>query len=497
MPHERNEPTFTRKSKKIVISAIAPVVFVAGCGGNLWFERQTANSIQEAGTTHVAVLAVAPWGSIEEKLKPQFCINSENAKNEAIPVSQQVLERFTSQLSLGIGSSLARNESGVVSNADLQNIINKCGEKITATNVDPFLRYQVATTLFQEVTLLNEYLNHVNFKESYNPYLVRMQVALLPKRRNLPYDAYTNISFYPRDLSAASTPNGDAPLYVVPIIATDNHEGSSTIRLVEAVNSVNFSLQGLLDNMSGGLGGGARVGKNKASGVVDLNALLTVARAANNTIRVRMGAMHQGASHFAMVPRTHNITFLLLVRRQEIKKIRAVTQTAFVDAETGEVLQGDPSRKREKLEEKVSKLIRKFNYVLECDCVRLKGEPKEEYRSLEFLRLLQLGQYGDVENCISKRTETKTNEGHAQPPNACRSKEDGPTTNVSFKELSSAEYERLTRLFTELLELEVESQTGKVDFDISHLDKVSLDKKRLGQKSCPPSTADQKPGVKK
>ena len=45
----------------------------------------------------------------------------------------------------------------------------------------------------------------------------------------------------------------------------------------------------------------------------DLNSVLTVARVSDNTIRVRLGAMQQAGSNYAMIPRNHNISLLMMV----------------------------------------------------------------------------------------------------------------------------------------------------------------------------------------
>jgi hypothetical protein len=86
---------------------------------------------------------------------------------------------------------------------------------------------------------------------------------------------------------------------------------------------------------------------------VDLNSLLTVARVSDNSIRVRLGALNQAEARYAMVPRTHNVTLLLLVAKDHADPaqhpppatyrptVQLFAKTSMVDAERGEAL---PSR---------------------------------------------------------------------------------------------------------------------------------------------------------
>ncbi|MCA9319760.1 MAG: hypothetical protein KDB53_03445 [Planctomycetes bacterium] len=63
--------------------------------------------------------------------------------------------------------------------------------------IEPSLQYTLATALNQEVQILNRYVRNAAQREKYRPYLTRIQVSLMPKARNAPYDAYTTISFFP------------------------------------------------------------------------------------------------------------------------------------------------------------------------------------------------------------------------------------------------------------------------------------------------------------
>jgi len=70
----------------------------------------------------------------------------------------------------------------------------------------------------------------------------------------------------------------------------------------------------------------------------DLNSLLTVARVSENTLRVRLGAMQQATADFAMVPRSHNITLIVMVPKGGPPVVQVAAKTSLVDTESGEEL---------------------------------------------------------------------------------------------------------------------------------------------------------------
>jgi hypothetical protein len=73
----------------------------------------------------------------------------------------------------------------------------------------------------------------------------------------------------------------------------------------------------------------------------DLNSLLTVARLSENTLRIRIGAVQEATANYAMVPRNHNITLLLMVPDGSPPLMELASRTELVDAETGKAL-GSP-----------------------------------------------------------------------------------------------------------------------------------------------------------
>ena len=67
-----------------------------------------------------------------------------------------------------------------------------------ALKPDPVLQYQTAAALFQEVALLNHYVDSAALRHNFLPYLVRLQIAVTPTVAREPYDVLSRISFFAR-----------------------------------------------------------------------------------------------------------------------------------------------------------------------------------------------------------------------------------------------------------------------------------------------------------
>jgi hypothetical protein len=250
-------------------------------------------------------------------------------------------------------------------------------------------RYAAATALYQEVQLLSRYVRDATIRTDSVPYVVRLQVSLLPVLRGQAYDAHALVSFFSGG-NTPVTPNlvitdasprvsesrlvnalfqqppqplagnnaaaqldefnfekcpAFAPPMVVPLLVTDNLESAAHSRSLATIREMGLAL-GIL---SGNFAAGANldsVQRSLASLVGnDVNGLLTVGRVSDNTLRVRLGAMLQAESRYAMVPRTHNVTVLLFVPRQLTKdktcppKVRLVARTEITDAVRGRTLE--------------------------------------------------------------------------------------------------------------------------------------------------------------
>ena len=179
---------------------------------------------EEAGSTHVAVLSVARWDDYVKELQPNFALTAEDALARAGATTQDLEDKFVSSVSTALklapptssvttshasGSPEMRNEASGPGDVSKVATPTAAGAAVApsslppATSVlatppmqEPMLQYSLATALFQEITLINRYVKDATALQNFDPYVVRMQVTLLPLARREPYDAYSTISFF-------------------------------------------------------------------------------------------------------------------------------------------------------------------------------------------------------------------------------------------------------------------------------------------------------------
>ncbi|GEM_PF-2256244 len=378
--------------QKILLAFMASAFILAGCLSsninnqklNSFKRKNYDNTLQnEIAAVHTSITSVVPWNKIKDKLLVEFPITPETALSKSIPqsISEQklLLEAIKFQLKLGITQKLTNIKNTTTSQTgqapqtteervELFQQPQVKSDSIPIPNPNPSfspdystltqgqnprMQYSAATALYQEVKLLNEYVNYASQRENHTPYLVRAQVSLTPKSRHAPYDAYTSISFFPDRFSDANcsqctqkTVNSSAP-YVIPLLVTENLESSNYSRANDKLSQFGLGVMAAIN----GIGGEAELSSMtrkfmKTSGN-DYNSLMTVGRTSDNTIRVRFGAMLTSSEkwsrkEYTLIPRTYNITLLLLVPEEANHKLTAVSRTTFVNIENGKELLWTP-----------------------------------------------------------------------------------------------------------------------------------------------------------
>lgn len=332
---------------------------VCGCKGTQEFFRPTrAPDQRAAGSVHVAVLAVAPWSRYEAALQPDFRLDADEALQHVLRDTASGAESRNRTAGLSAGVTERPEDNGILSAPSTDSRNSSWLSGPTVSRSDAMLEYQAATSLYQEVQLLNRSVGDAAIPSGYRPYLVRLQVSLLPHRRNEPYDAYTTLSFFaPTEAKVAGASElrmappatslrdvqvtrsellpGNGPC-VLPLIATDNLEGSLQSRAAQ--ESTNLALAML--SFPGNFASEARAELFQSQlqaqlQARDINSLLTVARLSENSLRVRLGAQQQATAKYAMVPRNHFVTLLLMVPEDAPPVVDLVARTVLVDTETG------------------------------------------------------------------------------------------------------------------------------------------------------------------
>jgi hypothetical protein len=229
-----------------------------------------------------------------------------------------------------------------------------------ATGKDPMLEYAAATAFFQEVKLLNRYVADAALRRGYRAYVVRLQMSVVPFARNFPLDVYSNISFFPRTEKEDKTKSAKCQSWhaeVIPLLVTDNLENTIKSRSLDSLRNLALTLS-FLHPAAGGSASikDQREELERALGG-DLNSLLTVGRVSDNTLQVRLGAVRNvaGPHDYTILPRTHNITILLMVPEgfadnsypNTVARITAVSKTQLRHAVTGAQLTGQMHEDRQ------------------------------------------------------------------------------------------------------------------------------------------------------
>ncbi|HYA40440.1 MAG TPA: hypothetical protein VEF34_04010 [Syntrophobacteraceae bacterium] len=349
---------------------VAAAFTVAGCATNL-YQQNIATRFDEAASVHVAVLSVAPWNDYVQALQPSFDLTPSDALNISLPstmaMEEKVLDAIGSRFKVALpqisttGSTTAGDTSKIAFEPSPAGSRTAAGLPPTAevsqpTGVDQLLKYWAATAIYQEVQMLNRYVKDAAVHEGYTPYLVRLQVSLMPRMQDQPLDAYTTISFFP-DLplpggpknpteTAATYPDEVSGIRIIPLVVTDDVEmaihNHSLDRLREFALALSAAVRGV-----GATGDFQRMYERlQTVKGQDLNSTFMVARVTGNTIRCRFGAHFQSESKYAMTAQTHPVTLVVLVpkcraRNADFKErtVYLVAKTTLTNPQTGKNLE--------------------------------------------------------------------------------------------------------------------------------------------------------------
>jgi hypothetical protein len=209
----------------------------------------------------------------------------------------------------GAGTS---GDSTAGSNANVKGNSNRPGGTDTLALSDAITQLQMTNALFQEAGLLNNYTAGLIQRRKYIPYVVRIQLTVLPNHRQEPYDLYLTLKMRIDD--SGSVPVVD-PLILVPLLVTDSMESTTS---------------SIAENIASQIQAGISAGKVPASAGVDYrnaidsinsalsnrpNSLFSIGKIDSTSLRIRVGANRFG-NDFELEPKTHSISFVALVSRE-------------------------------------------------------------------------------------------------------------------------------------------------------------------------------------
>lgn len=328
------------------------VLLLSGCMTNP-FEPVKLHYQDELGTVHVTLFPPLHYDAYRDDLQPVFKMDTEKALQMAMPTTQRMAAARRSEQTYGLS----------ISNAGAPQDFST--EKASSLNVkaegnvemDPFLWYSTALSLYQEVHLLSRLFKDIGIDDNYEPYIVRLEVACMPKVKRAPYDAVVDIVFSPVGDDGLPATNA---MQIIPCLVTDNVEARFSELSDEKIVEMAAKVAATIKSVS--VGAEARAKSQFMKSVLgnEYNSLLTVGRLSDNTLRVRLGAMHDPGSGYAAVPRTHKITLLALIKRDIALRtgqtLNAISCVRYYDSADGSQLYTRDAKK-------IADLVRRWRQI--------------------------------------------------------------------------------------------------------------------------------------
>lgn len=400
----------------LVVPMILAALALSGCTSlenlrHLVDSRPKSQS--EAATIHLAHLSTKLMTEdVVDELSPRFAMNGDTALQKIAPVTGLFDEILSTEIDARIKIELAPKGTATPPEANgnqtstTSQQTTQSAAKLTA-GADPFTAYSTANALHQEVTVLNNYARNFPTRAGHRPFLVRLQLSVIPKRRNLPYDIYSDLIFFAdlgplnesyrqrrRRAKHPSLLNERKAVFAIPLLASENLERGIDSRSRALRSGLGLSGAGLLGTTSVGAGVDAERLNKLQSLANDLNGLFTIGRVTDNVLRARFGAVQNAEPSYEMIPRTHHITILLLIP-EGAKTVEIEAKQSMRHAVTGEPL--DRNQGSDAFVKKIAQAVAPFKLKYDFSkrtnpklgseedlCVFRHGLDEEEHEEKEF-----------------------------------------------------------------------------------------------------------------
>lgn len=402
-------------------------------------DGRRVDSSEEVGNIYVSAYPAIPWSAVAAKLEPKNNLTTAEARAMAAVTTQSQVSQFLSTFAAGLAVGLPNRSSlttttlaadgtttttgtrtrgtgtvpaasgvrdATVSDASLQADLSKA---VPTLGIDASTQLTVGSAIYQLAQILDNQISQAITPKGYQAHLLTFQINLQPAGRNLPYDAYVNVTLMPADWDMssrfskqiASDSAALAPVIVYPLVISDAMESSSVARSVEIMRQAALALSGVIGNV--GVNAGLQGASDNLQSLLgsDRNSLVTVGRISEHSIRIRLGAQYQGSRRLALVPRTHNVSVVvftredLQVRANDIERLSVITKTSFVDADLGTV----PESRRNS-DSGQEDILTRVQAALASYGFRLKPECAPRTRALDMLRSLDRSDFTDYEKCL-------------------------------------------------------------------------------------------------
>lgn len=433
--------------------AICVTLLVSGCSNFLARSDEPSSRVVErsADIADVFVTALPPmaFGDLQGSLAIHHDLSAADCRALAAQTTRSDVYQLLSQVAFGIGLSLPLHtvanavttsngvtsttntattgsavvpvSSGVASNtASLSPDIAKSA---TSLGLDGEAAIMGGTALCQSAVLTQQQIASAKLPDGYDANVITFQVNVQPKARDLSYDTTIGLELWPEEQSPVE--DGMPPVLVYPLIINDVLESASTARSTEVIRQFSASLSGVLGNLvATNIGGGSGLAEQNTALGVDRNGILTMGRVNGNTIQIRIGAPSAGTARYAMVPRTFNVSALVLTKKASssnatgMTRLTAISRSNFVHTDPKVHLPSDiaaePSKileNRIKQAEKVVQVMNGYDELKLSDKEFCGGKYMEAYRAskidkdnmlplLDLLRQMNRQELGYLKICV-------------------------------------------------------------------------------------------------
>ncbi len=345
---------------------------------------------EQVASVHVAVTSVRPWEEYVDALQPKFDLTPAGALAKVAEATRlqdsRTFDGLGVSLKAEIGETLGGTNAEVISAGNLGVASGRAAGLDSAlkslTNPVPVassLHYLAATALYQEVQLINRAFRDAVEFESFTPYVVRLQLTVMPRKRQAPYDVISDLSLQVGEpqLMMRTTPENSA-VKVVPMLVTDSIESALHSQSEERLRSLSLALAAVLPKAS--VGAGLDRVKDAINSMVgrDYNAMFTVARLTDGTVRCRIGALAQSTGGFGLVPQNHSVTLLVFVSNSlatnstgSSRQLRLIANNSLVSVKTGDAV-------RQLTNNDFIRRIRRFFQANQIEFCRTCKKPEDE-----------------------------------------------------------------------------------------------------------------------
>jgi hypothetical protein len=154
---------------------------------------------------------------------------------------------------------------------------------------------------------------------------------------------------------------------------------------------------------------------SEAADGVGVDALATVGRVSDNSLRVRLGAHDYGMTtkgvvRYGILPRTHNVSMVVITRasatdKERIANLLVISETEIVPVDGGKPLPNamDGRRPEEDLAGSVTKLVSTHGFTLRPQCSPAASAKRRNDWALDLLRAVDRQDYPGIQQCLTYR----------------------------------------------------------------------------------------------